>query len=126
MDSLSSQDLEQAQSLHNSAMDHAEVALLCRMRGDGGGFETATKQALELETQAALIVAGYSQMEPSRSVLLRSAASLALDLHYWQQAERLICTALAGSPPEEIAEELRDLLAQAYSERRLQKNLSFW
>jgi hypothetical protein len=47
--------------------------------------------------------------EPTRSVLHRSAAALAVECGEAREAERLIAVALAGNPPEEIAEELRDL-----------------
>ena len=49
-----------------------------------------------------------------RSVLHRSAASLALECGALREAERLIAAALSGDPPDEIAEELRDLLEQVY------------
>jgi hypothetical protein len=42
------------------------------------------------------------------------AASLALECGALREAERLIAVALSGNPPEEIAEELRDLLEQVY------------
>jgi hypothetical protein len=35
----------------------------------------------------------------------------------YREAERLIGAALAGTPPETIAEELRDLLLQVYFEK---------
>ena len=50
--------------------------------------------------------------EPSRSILHRSAATLAIDCGELKAAERLIATALSGNPPEEIAEELKDLFIQ--------------
>jgi hypothetical protein len=34
-----------------------------------------------------------------------------------REAERLIAVALSGDPPDEIAEELRDLLEQVYFDR---------
>lgn len=50
--------------------------------------------------------------EPTRSVLHRSAATLAVNCGELQAAERLITTALSGNPPQEIAEELKDLFIQ--------------
>jgi hypothetical protein len=55
-------------------------------------------------------VADQFNLEPTRSVLHRSAAALALECSELREAERLIGRALAGNPPEEIANELRDLL----------------
>jgi hypothetical protein len=46
--------------------------------------------------------------------------SLALDCNLIPEAEKLICTALIGRPPAEIAEELRDLLEQVNFQRHLE------
>ena len=94
-------------------MNQAEAALLCQMRGDSEGFRRDTKTALKYEQKAAYLVSPYTGYEPSRSVLHRSAAALALDLKEWRIAEQLACAALAGNPPDEIATELRDILEQA-------------
>ena len=59
------------------------------------------------------------EFEPTRSVLHRSAASLALECDETREAERLIGRALSGNPPDEIAEELRDLLEDVYFRRHL-------
>ena len=56
----------------------------------------------------------------TRSILFRSAASLAMDCGKLGDAERLIAGGLSGHPPEEIAEELRQLLDILYFERHLQ------
>jgi hypothetical protein len=55
-------------------------------------------------------VADLIDEEPTRSVLHRSAASLAIKCGEYEEAERLIATALNGKPPDDIAAELRDLL----------------
>lgn len=109
---------QRAQKLHNEAMDKAEEAFLFQRKGYLVFFEQTTREALEAETAAATLIAPYVDMEPTRSVLHRSAAALALDLGEWRIAERLICTALSGSPPPEIAEELRDMLETVISNRR--------
>ena len=63
---------------------------------------------------------GALEMEPTRSVLLRSAASLALDCGEVRQSERCYSLrASVGNPPEEIANELRDLLEQVNFQRHL-------
>jgi hypothetical protein len=64
-------------------------------------------------------VADQLDFEPTRSVLHRSAASLAVECCQLREAERLIGRALAGNPPPDIADELRDLLLDAvYSQRQ--------
>ena len=77
--------------------------------------EQLAREALRSEAAAAELVRDNLAAEPTRAVLYRSAASLAIDCGEYREAERLIATALAGNPPEEIAQELRDLLLQLYS-----------
>jgi hypothetical protein len=115
------EELTRAQQLHDCAMDSAENAILCQIKGDHNGFLSATQNALHCEMQAAGIIQPYLDYEPSRSVMLRSAAALALDLKEWRTAERLVCTALAGNPPDSIAEELRDLLEQTKVDHQWQR-----
>ncbi|NJM49408.1 MAG: hypothetical protein HC860_27180 [Alkalinema sp. RU_4_3] len=81
------------------------------------------RQAFVQETQAAAdLVVETLEAEPTRSVLHRSAASLAIDCGEFQVAERLITRALSGNPPAEIAAEFKDLFVQInlpeYFERR--------
>lgn len=104
--------MSQIQTLHQQAMDLAEAAAVARLRG---AFEQAaqlTRQAFEQEVQAANLIASVIDAEPTRSVLHRSAASLAIECGELRTAERLIATALSGNPPPEIAEELKDLFIQ--------------
>lgn len=108
--------VSEAQKLHDQAMDAAEIAYVHKMRGNENCFETATRNAFELERQAAALLGPYIEYEPSRSVLHRSAAALALDLKEWRAAEQLACTALIGNPPEDVAMELRDMREQCQLE----------
>jgi len=96
--------------LHEKAMDMAETASVARLRGDAGHAEQLYRQALGYEARAAGMVPALPSCEPSRSILHRSAASLALDCGELREAERLVAAGLAGHPPEDIADELRDLL----------------
>jgi hypothetical protein len=104
--------VNQIQTLHKQAMDLAEVAAVARLRGSIEQAAQLTRQAFEQETQAAALIANSLDAEPTRSVLHRSAASLAIECGELQVAERLIATALSGNPPLEIAEELKDLFIQ--------------
>ena len=70
------------------------------------------RQALELEAEAAGRVANDVTAEPTRSVLHRSAATLAVECGELHLAEKLIARALAGAPPSDIAAELKDLFIQ--------------
>jgi hypothetical protein len=99
-------------------MDSAETAFLLRHQHKYEESRTEMQKAFELERNAALLISKGT--EPSRSVLLRSAASLALNAGLPREAERMISIALSEEPPPPIAEELRDLLEQVNFERHLQ------
>jgi hypothetical protein len=104
--------MSQIQALHQQAMDLAEAAAVARLRGAIEQATQLTRQAFEQEAQSADLIAGTLDAEPTRSVLHRSAASLAIECGELRAAERLIATALSGNPPPEIAEELKDLFIQ--------------
>jgi hypothetical protein len=95
---------------HQRSMDLAESATLAQQRGES--VVELWREAFEVEAQAAALLANEWQAEPTRSVLYRSAATLALRCDQVQAAERLVVTGLMGHPPEEIAAELRDLFVQ--------------
>ena len=105
--------------LHRKAMEFADQAAAERRRGSRDSALELTRRAFELERDAAREIENQLEFEPTRSVLHRSAASLALECGEVREAERLIGRALSGSPPEEIAEELRDLLEDVYFHRHL-------
>lgn len=104
--------MSQMQALHQQAMDLAEAAAVARLRGTPEQAAQLTRQAFEREMQAAALIASTLDAEPTRAVLHRSAASLAIECGELRAAERLIATALSGNPPLEIAEELKDLFIQ--------------
>lgn len=94
-------------TLHSEAMDHAERAVIARSRGDREQAHQHLLAALASELEATKIVVATGVPEPTRSILLNSAAHLAVDVGELRLAEKLVGTALAGDPPAEIAEELR-------------------
>ena len=104
--------------LHDQAMEAAFFADLERRKGNDEQAAELFKKALALERQA--IAEMTRPVEPTWSILHRSAGWLALDCNQPHQAERLACTALAGAPPSEIAEELRDLLEHSNFRRHLE------
>ncbi|MCC5660156.1 hypothetical protein LC608_24900 [Nostoc sp. XA010] len=101
--------MSQIQELHKQAMDLAEAAFTAKLRGDSKQVKSSYRQAFEKESQAAALIANQLDAEPTRSVLHRSAATLAIDCGELRAAERLIAIALSGNPPQEIAQELKDL-----------------
>jgi len=107
--------MKKSTDLHHEAMRLADEAAAARRQGNAALARQRLLQAFEHERQAAGLVAADTALEPTRSVLHRSAATLALECGALRDAEQLIAVALSGDPPAEIAEELRDLLAQVYS-----------
>jgi hypothetical protein len=106
--------MNQVKDLHREAMRLVDEAESARHTGNPQLARERFRQAFDRERQAADLAAGDLAQEPTRSVLHRSAASLALECGALREAERLIAEALSGDPPDEIAEELRDLLEQVY------------
>lgn len=111
--------MNSVQKLHEKAMDFAEMAFTAKLKNDLTKANNLLLQAFENETKAAKSVQDVASSEPTRSILYRSAASLALDCNKLREAEKLTAAGLAGNPPEEIAEELRDLLEKVYFQRHL-------
>jgi hypothetical protein len=104
--------------IHERAMELADEALAAKRRGHTDESRRLFSEALDYERRAAEMVVPDLAAEPTRSVLLRSAASLAAECGEWREAERLVAIALSGNPPVEIAEELRDLWERIHREFR--------
>jgi hypothetical protein len=109
--------MSEMKDLHHEAMRLADQPDHLRRLGGAEGARTQLRLAMEQERRAAELAAPDFALEPTRSVLHRSAATLALWCGDYREAERLIAVALAGNPPETVAEELRDLLEQMYFDR---------
>ena len=106
--------------LHDAAMELAHFAMLARSQGNDDAAATLFQEALQKELAAINELELLGRVvEPTYSVLHRSAGTLALNCNEHRLAERLVAKALAGEPPHEIAEELRDLLEQVYFLRHL-------
>lgn len=114
--------MNEIQEKHTTAMDLAEAAFVAKLRGDVEQALLLTRQAFEYEQAAATLIANQLDVEPTRSVLHRSAATLAVNCGELEAAERLITTALSGNPPSEIAEELKDLFIQINLRPYLQRH----
>ena len=96
--------------LHNKAMELAALADLKKTQENKSNAKSLYEESYSLEYEAAVKAYNSNIGEPSVSILLRSAASLAVSCKKLREAEKLIALALSGEPPWEIAEELRNLL----------------
>lgn len=101
------------------AVDLAEEAFLLKKAGNHKQAKTLFLQALEIEEKAAFMLSPQKDSEPSRSIIFRSAASLALNSGDYEKADWLVANGLAGFPPVEIAEELKILFEEINFQRHL-------
>lgn len=111
--------MNEINKFHDEAMNLAELAAVAKVRGDPEQANKLLRQAYENEAKAANLLTDVSSPEPTRSVLFRSAASLAIDCNEFREAEKLISLGLAGNPPPDVTEELRDLFERVNFHRHL-------
>jgi hypothetical protein len=97
---------QHVETLHRTAIDLAQQA---EMTSDTPRSQELFRAAFEKEREAAELLQDRVDLEPTRSVLFRSAASLAIDCRDFAEAERLLEKGLAGRPPADLAEEMKDL-----------------
>ncbi len=90
-------------------MSLCDETLRAQRRKEGEKATALFEAAIEKEREAAEIASAKDDFEPTRSVLLRSAAALAIECGKYRTAEQLIAKGLSGDPPDEIARELREL-----------------
>ena len=101
-----------AQWDRRAAMNYAHQAMIAR---DAGNFDDARSQAeiaFGFELQAAKLIPDGEKAEPTRSILYRGAASLALQCSRYSDAIKLAGLALSGSPPPKIEKDLLSILDQ--------------
>ena len=106
--------------LHQTAMELYDLATATDRASGPDAAITAFRNALNYEVEAAHRLAPRIEFEPTRSVVLRSAATMALRCREYREAERLVNIALTGNPLPEVAKELRDLFKQINSEKHLE------
>ena len=112
--------MEKIEALHNQAMDLAEKAIIFRIRKRIDESIDVFNEAFLLEKEAAMLLKDLYEFEPSRSIMFRSAASLALNARLFRDAEKMIAIGLSGNPSESIADELRNLYENINFEKHLQ------
>lgn len=95
--------------LHMHAVEQADQADAAERAGRSDQAKAHVLNAYKYEREAALIIAQDSRAEPSRSVLLRSAAVLAIKCKKYEDAVKLIDLALSGMPSEGMVTELLTL-----------------
>lgn len=101
-------------SIHEKAMDFAQEALLMQRRGHQDAAQWLHEIAFNLEKKAALEASKNNfGDELFRSILFRSAATLAADCGFWSETWMLSVQGLNEAPPPNLAKELEDLKHKA-------------
>lgn len=100
-------------AIHREAMEYANLAFVAKAKGEIDKSGVLFRKAFELERKAAEQLTDQTEAEPTRSVLLRSAATLALDCGEYTEAERLVYLGLSGNPPAAIRQELQEVLERS-------------
>lgn len=98
-----------AEELHLQAMEYADDAFLAKKQGNAELAEQRFLEATKLESRAADLFPAEKDSEPTRSILYRSAASMAFHAKDYSLASQLVARGLGGFPPREIFEELTNL-----------------
>lgn len=111
--------MKDIREIHNEAMYWAEMGDIKKFEGNKNESIELYARAYELEKEAATIALESHFGEPTTSILLKSAASLAMRCRLNRDAEKLIGLALSGEPPMDIVEELRDMLENVNFDRHL-------
>lgn len=97
---------------HRKAMEYVDQSFVARRYGEREKYLHYTRLAFEKEAAAADLMVDKLDIEPTRSVLHRSAATLAWRCEMYDEAKRLIYRAKSGYPPPYIDVELDDLLGK--------------
>jgi hypothetical protein len=108
--------MSKALELHNKATSIAFLAQQAKAQKNFDEYVKLSGEAFVLESEAALLLRDKLDAEPTRSVLFRSAATLALHCGKVDDAIKMIALALIGNPHEEIKNELFDVLQEISKE----------
>jgi hypothetical protein len=101
-------------------MRYAERAAVAKIKGTLGEADELLHLAYENEANAARLLTDDYEAEPTRSILFRSAATLAIQCNEYSAAEKLVALGLIGNPSAEIANEFRDLFDSINFHRHLE------
>jgi hypothetical protein len=99
--------------IHDRAMAIADRAREAERLGDKKGYMELLRAAYHLEQQAARSLDPLPESEPTRTVLFRSASSLAFQAGDYQEASSLAFDGLTGHSPEENTAELLEIASEA-------------
>jgi hypothetical protein len=99
--------------IHDRAMAIVDRAREAQRTGDKKSCVELLRTAYRLEQQAARSLEPVPESEPTRTVLFRSASSLAFQAEDYHEACSLAFDGLSGNSPEEQAAELLEIATDA-------------
>ncbi|MCW3084257.1 MAG: hypothetical protein JWP12_1623 [Bacteroidetes bacterium] len=111
--------MKTAKDFHEKAMSLYEESLVAKYKVSDKKRIELLKQAFEFEKKAAYLLIDRFDLEPTRSKLFASSATMAYQLLEFRESEKMVAHGLAGDPPEDILEELRDLFDKVNFYRHL-------
>lgn len=106
----SDEKMHELDDLHEKAMEYMDLAFIERRKGNKAKAREIFHKSFEFEKAAAKLLESDFDFEPTRSVLYRSAATLAIDCGEVEEAKKLIEAGLSSNAPSEISSELKELL----------------
>lgn len=98
------------EDLHNRAMEFTDLAIISKQRGNNQEALNYFGQAFKYEEKAAIMSISQNIGQPTIGVLLRSAATLAVDKGDLDKMLSLTRKALILNVPQEIKKEFRQLI----------------
>ncbi len=106
-------EIEKCNEWHEKAMLLSDKAFDFERKGSRLQAREFYSQAFDFEKKSALLLLEKYDVEPSRSVLFRSAAWLAFNAEEYRESERMAAYGLSGNAPESVATELREVMEKA-------------
>ncbi len=108
---------------HLNAMNLIEEAILERRNGNFDKSKELLSKAFAFEKNAALMAKAESAGDHLASILFKSAASIAIDIELFEEANALAREGLLETPPSPIKDEL-EKIQQITEKKRGDSNLS--
>lgn len=97
--------------MHDVAMEFVDEAGFALKRGDINMAKLFYQKAYLLEQKFALAIPKDTKFQLSRSIFIRSAATLAFNSGFYKEAEKLATLGLSTSPHLAIKKELEEVLS---------------
>jgi hypothetical protein len=112
--------MSSVRELHNKAMSFVSASDIAKREGNAALSSEHALSAAKIEFEAASLIPIEKESEPTRAILMNSAASLAVRSGEYEFAERLFHSAMLGFPPKHIEKSLRDIYDEIQFKRHLE------